>query len=358
MRFLLLISTVFLCIACSSPDVAGSGSNAGNPYIITVAKPSGEKADSAGIFIRSEHYVADSVTSSRIPDHFTDSDGNATISFPDNGIYIVELTHGRNYSKQISSETIKAVNRFEENPIHLESTASISGKIESALAGGLPLYVQLKGFEHTVPVMSDGTFHFEQVPAGDHRYTITAGDSTYSHDSIITIAPDENVDMGTIELSDSMILSLALNEMGLDTVSLDDIANFRHNGHISVLDIRNFGIENLSPKLAELSPSIFKVGGNPIGSLPEWMMTMESITELVLSECNLTELPDNIGDLVNLEKLFMANNRISSIPYSLAEMDSLLVDVNGNALVNVDHETEEWLEKTSIYSDWKSSQYE
>ena len=51
---------------------------------------------------------------------------------------------------------------------------------------------------------------------------------------------------------------------------------------------------------------------------------IESVCELDLSDQNLKELPDNIGNLPNLEILRLENNRLKSLPDSIIKSKKIL----------------------------------
>ncbi|WP_426476691.1 leucine-rich repeat domain-containing protein [Chryseobacterium sp. CBSDS_008] len=84
------------------------------------------------------------------------------------------------------------------------------------------------------------------------------------------------------------------------------------------LDLFNLSID--SETLELVMPEIFKI---------------QNLTELNLSNNNLTSLPDSIGELSNLTRLFATDNEIQNLPGTLGNLGNLeSLDFSGNPLSN------------------------
>ena len=64
------------------------------------------------------------------------------------------------------------------------------------------------------------------------------------------------------------------------------------------------------------------IGGNPIRALPDDIRLL-SLRELCLANCQLTYVPDWIGDIEGLTELDLRNNRLNDLPPSVANLDQL-----------------------------------
>ena len=63
---------------------------------------------------------------------------------------------------------------------------------------------------------------------------------------------------------------------------------------------------------------------------------IESTIELDLSNTNLTELPENLGNLINLEYLELENNELVSLPESIGNLSSLFyLNLKNNQLSSI-----------------------
>lgn len=56
-----------------------------------------------------------------------------------------------------------------------------------------------------------------------------------------------------------------------------------------------------------------------LGATPQWPKG----TALTLEGCQLARLPDELGELANLEEIDISNNRLSALPESMASMPRL-----------------------------------
>ncbi|HEX5706065.1 MAG TPA: leucine-rich repeat protein, partial [Pyrinomonadaceae bacterium] len=70
--------------------------------------------------------------------------------------------------------------------------------------------------------------------------------------------------------------------------------------------------------------------GNPIGQLPSWLRSCTGLLALGAAYCELTSVPEWIGELASLSTLWLNDNHLVDLPPSLAvlEISSLHLDRN------------------------------
>ncbi len=62
---------------------------------------------------------------------------------------------------------------------------------------------------------------------------------------------------------------------------------------------------------------------NQLTSLPESIGNLANLTVLHISHNQLTSLPDSIGNLSRLQRLYLRNNQLTSLPESIGDLSSL-----------------------------------
>lgn len=73
--------------------------------------------------------------------------------------------------------------------------------------------------------------------------------------------------------------------------------------------------------------------GNPIGYLPECLLCLKKLGELYANDCQLSSIPDGIGEFTLLEKLHLRQNQLTDLPVSLGQLLNLRnLDLNDNPL--------------------------
>jgi len=74
-------------------------------------------------------------------------------------------------------------------------------------------------------------------------------------------------------------------------------------------------------------------GHTKLNNLPVWIRSIQHLEELQLIDCNLSVLPDWIGDLTKLNKISLQNNKLHNIPSSIAQLEHLEeLDLSDNPL--------------------------
>lgn len=72
------------------------------------------------------------------------------------------------------------------------------------------------------------------------------------------------------------------------------------------------------------------LGQNPLKSLPP-ALALKHVTRLSLPNCQLTTLPDAIGNLVCLEALRLERNQLRVLPDSIATLPLQRIDLSSNS---------------------------
>ncbi|UJB70400.1 leucine-rich repeat domain-containing protein [Acaryochloris sp. 'Moss Beach'] len=78
--------------------------------------------------------------------------------------------------------------------------------------------------------------------------------------------------------------------------------------------------------------------------LPESMGQLSQLQKLYLDSNQLTTLPESMGQLSQLQKLYLDSNQLTTLPVSLKHLEQLLgLDLRGNAEVSIPSEiAEQW----------------
>lgn len=106
------------------------------------------------------------------------------------------------------------------------------------------------------------------------------------------------------------------------------------NGKILQMSISDTNLENLPEDFGNLKDLNFiSIIKNQLTSLPESIGELNNLKELMLSGNNLTSLPESFVNLISLQKLDLSNNQFKEIPTQLWALKKLTqLDLNGNPL--------------------------
>lgn len=90
------------------------------------------------------------------------------------------------------------------------------------------------------------------------------------------------------------------------------------------LDLRDLDLTELPQEIGELKELTWlSLSNNKLNKLPKEIGNLMKLERLYLSENNLFELPKEIGELVNLEELYISNNQISKLPKEIGNLTNL-----------------------------------
>ncbi|HEY7143068.1 MAG TPA: hypothetical protein VH637_02390 [Streptosporangiaceae bacterium] len=75
------------------------------------------------------------------------------------------------------------------------------------------------------------------------------------------------------------------------------------------------------------------LSGNQLTALPDWLGNMTGLTELQVGRNQLSGLPESLGNLTALRRLGLAGNRLTTLPDWLGNLSDLTwLDLSGNRL--------------------------
>ncbi len=123
------------------------------------------------------------------------------------------------------------------------------------------------------------------------------------------------------------ILDLSGNTL---TALPDDFARLTH---LKILFLSNNDF-TVFPKVLSQCPNLTMIGfkANKLSELPEHALPQQT-RWLILTDNQLTQLPDSLGDLAQLQKLMLAGNQLRSLPPSIAQCHALeLIRISANQL--------------------------
>ncbi|MFV0594066.1 leucine-rich repeat-containing protein kinase family protein [Shewanella sp.] len=130
-----------------------------------------------------------------------------------------------------------------------------------------------------------------------------------------------------------------------DTLEILDLSNNRLSSlpedlsrltHLKILFASNNRFEELPEALGQC-PKLEMIGfkANQIRSVPETSLPLQT-RWLILTDNQISALPDSMGELHRLQKLALAGNRLTSLPASMAQCQNLeLVRLSANALATL-----------------------
>jgi len=253
MKALALFSALFLvtlsCALNTGDQIAGSkgGSETTNGIAAHIVYADGTPAAGSTVRLRKADYVSGLPALSKIGEEYanitTDSHGRFMINVIDTGAYSVEISNANGNSLLGEAVLLKFTisNRRDTIDLGTETLrpfASLVGQVDSAATGGRRLYVQIRGLERLAAVDSNGTFAFNDLPAGTHSVRIVDATSA---------APVKEVQNVVTSPGDTL------------TVTITGSSSFSSYIHINILDAEmpSFGVIENFPLLVRLESSAF-----------------------------------------------------------------------------------------------------
>jgi hypothetical protein len=169
-----------------------------------------------------------------------------------------------------------------------------------------------------------------RVPSGTFDLAVDADGEydTLEFTGLIAVG-GETVSAGTLDIvrpcdsyaCDSAVVRTILDSNGLQEVSVDSVSE-AEGGRITELSFEGYAsFTSLLPAIACLT----------------------ALTELEISGCPLTGLPDEIGRMAQIHELTLTSLGLTSLPQSIVNLVNLSeADLSGNKLCGLSEEQKQW----------------
>ncbi|MBC8256826.1 MAG: choice-of-anchor B family protein [Candidatus Marinimicrobia bacterium] len=97
-----------------------------------------------------------------------------------------------------------------------------------------------------------------------------------------------------------------------------------YNGTLEYLDLSDYNLTNIPNSIGDFEFLIeINLDGNLINSLPDSITYLESIKVLRLNNNLLSKIPGDIGNLISLEELYLSGNQLTDMPESIGNLQNL-----------------------------------
>ena len=216
------------------------GSETTNGIMACVVYPDGAPASGSIVRLRKADYVSNvsALPKKRVvsADVITDSQGRFIINpgEMDTGSYHIEIINNVENSPQSGAVLFKVTIQMHKNgpdTVNLGTEmllpfASLSGEIDSDVTEGRRLYVQIRGLERLAEVAPDGTFSFDDLPAGTHSVRVVDGGSAFVRE--VQNVQTSSGDTLTVKITESSNFSsfVQINTSDAGISYFDVIENF------------------------------------------------------------------------------------------------------------------------------------
>ena len=212
---------------CSGGDrIAGSkgGSETTNGIVARIVTDNGQPAAGSIVRVRKTDYVSNpDGDESEIADNFNDvidEDGEFMIKGMEPGSYSVEIndTSENSDGALLLTCTIGESDTFDFGHHTLQPHARVSGNVDCSSGKDEDLVVQVRGLERFAQVEEDGSFHFDDLPAGKLDVRVVSRENDEAREiSDVIVASGDTIAVQVPEISawsryihiDSLIADMA-----------------------------------------------------------------------------------------------------------------------------------------------------
>ncbi len=120
---------------------------------------------------------------------------------------------------------------------------------------------------------------------------------------------------------------------------------------LTTLDLSSKQLTALPPEIGQLvNLQSLNLDGNKLSSLPSEIIQLVNLRSLELWNNQLSSLPSEIGQLVNLQMLYLSSNQLSSLPSEIVQLVNLqTLDLSSNQLSNLPSEIGQLVNLRSLY---------
>ena len=110
----------------------------------------------------------------------------------------------------------------------------------------------------------------------------------------------------------------------INLINPGTIPEYFYNKIIS-LNISNSNLNNIPDEIGNLTRlDIFNISNNKIRQLPECIFNLTSLTKLYVNNNKLTELPASVKKLTELNVLYISCNNINKLPDEITQLTKLI----------------------------------
>lgn len=369
---LLLFCSLLLHSGCS--DSAGATSETTNG--VAVVYSDGSPAANVAVFVRpsdkllGENEAPDTLhTRTNAKGHF---DLDSTIT-PDN--YLLELTDSNGMGFQCTPDTSNGQLLLPDT-IVLKKQGLLVGSVQDLTIPddatdrefATDFTVQIYGLDRVTKLNGSGNFSFSNLPVGDirlHIVSIATADTVAESDKF-EIYPDDTTTTGNYFVGGSLSeeIKIVLDLLALNNIDSSELQKCigiqdNHIAHI-YLDSRN--IDTLTPEIGNLRLKTFSCARNNLTSVPKELGNLVDLYYIDLSYNHLQYLPKELANMSKVSEIDVEYNQLREIPESFIAENKLPhlheIHVKGNCLTNLPGEIRQWLYKYSYEKNWQDYQTE
>lgn len=150
----------------------------------------------------------------------------------------------------------------------------------------------------------------------------------------------------------SELVTLILNGNALEDLPVSLLSLTK----LSRLYLSDNSFSELPKVLRLLSLYVLNADRNNLTELPEWMGEMKELQLASFIACRIITLPDSITENVNLTTLMLDSNLIETLPAEITGLEDLSISIDANGLCEVDSALLGWLNAHSLTPDWQAKQ--
>lgn len=330
-------------IGCTAGnDLAGS-TRTGNARVVGVAYLEGEAAKGATVKLcrsdylrRKEYEERDRLKYETVSDH----KGGFVFDSVQYGEYTCEITDSMGYGfvlmETIVSENSNGQIDLGDCSLQPGGTLSISIRSEN-LDPSLVIRIGIYGVDRSRETQPGRIVRFLDIPPGTYEVSVitSAPEITGSLRFTTEIASGElKWESGSLPIDyqiDSVMVMDYLSTQGIKASPWDRLVE-EYRNRIWSLSLCNQNLSSLNPSIASLDfVSSLNLSGNPLQALPDTLISMANIKELILDSANVERLWPWVLRCTQLTRLRCRNNGLSMLPPdfdSLSQLQSLSLEDN------------------------------
>ena len=141
------------------------------------------------------------------------------------------------------------------------------------------------------------------------------------------------------------------NGMDNKQISIDKINEYLEE-KTCYLDLSSLELTELPEAISELIDlEVLDISDNQLTALPDSISSLVNLEWLFINNNQLTELPNKFCKLVNLAVLEVNNNLLTKLPKKINQLNLVLLDVSNNQLTKLPKQFKKFGELEKVYID-------